>query len=93
MAIWKDAEGNLHDDMDGSALALASWPQGLTEITDAEAQAIRDSMPQNQPTIQQQINALKPTDTCIMAAICGDEAAKASVQSAYQQIEALKAQL
>lgn len=52
-----------------------------------------DSTVQAPPTIQDQIQALKPTDTCIMAAICGDETAKASVQSAYQQIELLKAQL
>ncbi|HET8689245.1 MAG TPA: hypothetical protein VFM18_21750 [Methanosarcina sp.] len=53
---------------------------------------IQPIVPQTQ-SIEDQIQNLKPTDTCIMAAICGDELAKSQIQSAYQQIEMLKAQL
>ncbi|HVI51510.1 MAG TPA: hypothetical protein VM661_09895 [Candidatus Sulfotelmatobacter sp.] len=41
MSIWKDADGLLHDDMDGAAIGLPSWPQGMTLITDDEAAALR----------------------------------------------------
>ncbi|HWU63564.1 MAG TPA: hypothetical protein VN112_16215 [Ensifer sp.] len=37
MAIWKDANGGLHDDMDGAALSLPAWPQGMTLLSDEEA--------------------------------------------------------
>lgn len=33
MALWIDSNGNLHDDMDGEALSLAAWPQGMTLAT------------------------------------------------------------
>ncbi|MDE2105942.1 MAG: hypothetical protein KGL39_52455 [Patescibacteria group bacterium] len=33
MAIWKDKNGGLWDDMDGAALSLPSWPQGMTLYT------------------------------------------------------------
>lgn len=35
MAIWTDVNGNFHDDMNGEALKLNSWPQGLTKYTGA----------------------------------------------------------
>ncbi len=37
MALWKDVNGNLHDDMDGEALSLPNWPQGAIELTAEEA--------------------------------------------------------
>lgn len=42
MALYKDTQNNIHDDDNGRALALPSWPKfGLTKITQAEADAIR----------------------------------------------------
>lgn len=40
MALWKDSNNQIHDDMDGEALALPSWPQGMTQLTPAEANAL-----------------------------------------------------
>ena len=45
MALWKDASGGIHDDADGSALDLPSWPQGLTQITQAQADALNAPTP------------------------------------------------
>lgn len=45
MAIWQDPQGGLHDDMEGAALTLATWPanQGvvMTQLTDAEVATAR----------------------------------------------------
>lgn len=40
MALWKDSSNQIHDDMDGEAMALPSWPQGMTQISHSEADAI-----------------------------------------------------
>lgn len=40
MSVWQDANSGLHDDMNGEALSLPSWPQGMTQLTQAEADAI-----------------------------------------------------
>jgi len=53
MAIWQDSNGGLHDDMDGAALTLPTWPQGMTLLTDAQVAAIRAA--QNTPTQAQVI--------------------------------------
>ena len=42
MALYINVAGNIYDDMDGCALTLPSWPQGLVQITLAEADAIRN---------------------------------------------------
>ena len=39
MTIWIDLNNKLHDDMDGIALSLPSWPQNLTKATDAQIAA------------------------------------------------------
>jgi hypothetical protein len=38
MTIWRDENGGLHDDMDGLALSLPSWPQGMTQLTNEQVQ-------------------------------------------------------
>lgn len=38
--FWKDSNNQICDDMDGQALSLPSWPQGMTQITPLEADAI-----------------------------------------------------
>lgn len=40
MALWKDSSNQVHDDMDGEALSLPIWPQGMVQITQAEADAL-----------------------------------------------------
>ena len=42
MAIWKDDNNQLHDDMDGQALLLPSWPKGMVQLTDEQVSAIRN---------------------------------------------------
>lgn len=49
MSLWKDASGNLHDDMGGRALSLPSWPSGLTLLTTAQADAMQSTQ---RPTAQ-----------------------------------------
>lgn len=41
MALHKDPQGSIHDDMDGAALQYL--PAGCVEITEAEAEAIRQA--------------------------------------------------
>jgi len=45
MAIWQDSTGALHDDMAGAALSLPGWPQGMTQLTEAQAQALQNPLP------------------------------------------------
>lgn len=46
---YKDSLGNLHDDMDGAALLLPSWPADCVSISDEEAEALRTAN-QSTPT-------------------------------------------
>ncbi len=39
--LWKDANENLYDDDNGAALALSSWPKGLTQLTAAQIMALQ----------------------------------------------------
>jgi len=45
MTIWIDSNNVLHDDMDGAALSLPSWPQGMTQATAAQIAAIQNPAP------------------------------------------------
>jgi hypothetical protein len=46
MSIWQNpADGTLHDDMDGAALALPTWPQNMTLLTDEQAQVLQNPAP------------------------------------------------
>jgi len=40
MTIWIDSNNVLHDDDNGAALSLPSWPQGMTVATLEQVQAI-----------------------------------------------------
>ncbi len=40
MAIWQDTDGKLHDDMNGEALLLPSWPQGATLLDEQQVQSL-----------------------------------------------------
>ena len=40
MTIWIDSTNQLHDDMNGAALTLPIWPQGMTQATPAQITAI-----------------------------------------------------
>jgi len=42
MGLWKNLENAIWDDMDGEAIGLPSWPQGLIPITEQEADDIRN---------------------------------------------------
>jgi hypothetical protein len=33
MALWIDSNNQVHDDMDGTALSLPSWPKGMSHYT------------------------------------------------------------
>ena len=43
MTLHKDLNGNIHDDMDGTAINML--PSGCVQITDAQADAIRNPLP------------------------------------------------
>jgi len=57
MTLWIDINGYLHDDMNGDALTLPSWPKGMTQATAAQVQAI-----QNPSLTQAQVQAVLDTD-------------------------------
>lgn len=42
MAIWKDVNNVLHDDMGGEALTLPGWPTGMMLLTDEEVAVVRN---------------------------------------------------
>ena len=56
MALWKDPQNNIHDDMDGTALLLPSWPKGLVQITQAEANVL---LTEPQPTKAEQFKSIE----------------------------------
>ncbi|CAJ0701520.1 hypothetical protein LMG19089_02860 [Ralstonia edaphis] len=60
MAIWKDVSGQLHDDMDGAALVLPGWPDGLVKLTDSQAAALKT------PTLEQ----AKAAQADVVSAAC-----------------------
>ena len=42
MTIWQNQiDNSLHDDMNGEALNLPIWPQGMIQLTDSEVEAIQ----------------------------------------------------
>lgn len=46
MSIWQNpADGSLHDDMDGVALTLSCWPQGMNLLTKEQATALQNPAP------------------------------------------------
>ena len=46
MTIWiNPTDNSLHDDMDGAALTLPDWPQGMTEATDAQIASAKAPTP------------------------------------------------
>ena len=56
MALWIDSKNTLHDDMNGEALSLPMWPQGMTLATPAQISAIQNP-PLTQAKILAQYNA------------------------------------
>ena len=51
MTIWIDTNNTLHDDMDGEALSLPSWPQGMTQATPEQIAATQNPAPTLAQTI------------------------------------------
>jgi len=49
MTLWIDSNNQLHDDMDGAALSLPAWPQGMMQATTAQIAALNPA-----PTLAQQ---------------------------------------
>ena len=54
MALWIDSNNIIHDDMDGAALDLPSWPKGITPYTPPA------------PTAAQLLDAAKVSQTKII---------------------------
>jgi len=65
MALHKDPNGNIHDDMDGAALHLL--PAGCVEITQSEADVLRAPTP---------AEILAASNAAILAQIAPIEAAQ-----------------
>ena len=62
MAIWQSQDGALHDDGEGAALSLSSWPQGMTQLTDVEIAAWEAARaPNPKVAIQAQMDTLDPS--------------------------------
>ena len=60
MALWLNATTNkIWDDANGAALKYPNWPSGMTEVTVAQADLIRNPLPTLAQAQQAQINALK----------------------------------
>lgn len=51
MGLWKDSQNNIFDDMDGQAIGLPSWPEGLVSITEQEADDIRNGITYIYPAV------------------------------------------
>jgi len=51
MGLWKDSENNIYDDMNGEAIGLPSWPEGLVSITEQEAYDIRNGKTHINPAV------------------------------------------
>lgn len=51
MALWKDSQNNIFDDMDGQAIGLPSWPEGLVSITEQEADDIQNGETHTYPAV------------------------------------------
>lgn len=95
MALWKDSNGTLHDDMDGTALALQNWPQDCVQISDDEAAQILSAQnpPDPNADIKAQIAALEAqqTDRRVRESALGIDAGWLS--NLNSQIAELRAQL
>lgn len=59
MTLWIDSNNTLHDDMNGEALSLPSWPKGMTQATQAQIDAIRNPIPTLSQAQAAQISALQ----------------------------------
>ena len=59
MTLWIDSNNQLHDDMDGTALSLPSWPQGMTQATPAQITAITNPPPTQAQLIAQYETAVQ----------------------------------
>lgn len=94
MAIWYNAVDNtLHDDMDGTALGLGSWPGGMTIATDEQIQAILNPTKSSKQIALEKILALesKVTDRRIREAVLGTD--NGWLKSINDEIVVLRTQL
>lgn len=64
MTIWHNpADGTLHDDMDGAALDLPSWPQGMMEATADQIAAA------SQPSDEQLANQARSQRDALLSSV------------------------
>lgn len=93
MGIWQDAFGALHDDGGGTALSLPYWPQGMTLLTDAQVEAIRNPPPaaaQLAAALKVQAQAaLDKSDTTIIRCFSAGIAAPAAWQAYRTALRAI----
>lgn len=94
MTLWYNAVDNtLHDDMDGAAIGLGSWPVGMTIATDAQIQAVLNPTKSSKQIALEKILALesKVTDRRIREAILGID--NGWLKSINDEIVVLRTQL
>ena len=98
MALHKDSNGQIHDDMDGAALHLL--PVGCVLITQAEADALRAPTPEQVKeaaiaAIKGRINALEQSQSRAMREVLlggpTDRRAALEAQIATERAELVKA--
>lgn len=90
MTLWTNAaRTEVHDDMNGTALTLAVWPKGLTQITQAEADAILASLIKPVPLPQRAQSALDLTDRVAYRCFKAGVVFPASWQTYTQSLRAI----
>ena len=88
MTLWIDTGNNLHDDANGAALSLPSWPQGMTIATPAQLAAIAAAQaavmenltPDPIAVLQQQVADLQAQLAAVAASNPSISAAMAAVK-------------
>lgn len=50
MALYKDSNNVIHDDMGGAALSLPAWPAGCVQISEEEATVLTTPPPEPEKT-------------------------------------------
>lgn len=79
MALYKDSNNVIHDDMGGAALSLPAWPAGCVQITEEEAVALT---PSPSATIPQSVSRFQARAALHLAGLLDEVEAMMAAQEA-----------
>jgi hypothetical protein len=76
MALWKNLNNQIHDDMDGVALSYPNWPQqGMVKITQQEADVLlaptAEQLLEQKTDVLKTFISLRATIVNVLSAIAG----------------------